>query len=85
MIPINELKKIGFIDVSSDQNGLGYRLRLPNSIMEFCYYVYDQHIRLQTIRSGITIPLKGINTMNEFLLFYYSITGNNLITKNLKS
>lgn len=84
-ITIDELKKVGFKDVSHDQNGAAYRLYLPGGMFELCLYINDPHIRLQTISSGFTMSLKGIQTINglsEFVFMMYGISWHHPKFKN---
>lgn len=36
---INALKSHGFLDLSSDKNGMAYRKDLPGRVYELCYYI----------------------------------------------
>jgi hypothetical protein len=74
-ITIESLKKMGFKDVSHDKNGLAYRRSFPGGRLEICCYQMDQFLRLQTVGSGMTIPLKGVKTIEELNAFWYGITG----------
>lgn len=78
MFDVTELIKVGFVDVSSDKNGLAFRKRLPGEMMEIAYYVVDGFLRFQTIRSGVTIPLKGVTNMAELYFFWKYVTGGKL-------
>ncbi len=75
MITIQELINNGFEDVSLEKNGLGYRLRMDGGLMELAYYVMEEKIRYQTIRSGVTIPLHGVKTIESVREFYCLVTG----------
>lgn len=75
MIKIEDLKKAGFIDVSPNSNGLAVRRRLQNNLLEFVYYTQDSFLRLQTVGSGFTMPLKGIDSMDRLDAFEYAING----------
>lgn len=76
-ITIEELKANGFVDLSSDRNGLAYRLKMPDGGRELCFYLGDENIRYQSIGSGFTRPLKGVKTLqdlNEFCQLTYGMT-----------
>jgi hypothetical protein len=79
MISIEKLKQFGFIDVSSDKNGMAFRKELPGRLLEICYYIQEKLIRLQTIRSGFTYPLTGIENENDLKSLWLLITGHDLI------
>lgn len=72
---VDELLKLGFKDVSADMNGLAYRLALPNGIMELCLYVNEGTMRLQTQRSGFTVALNGVSSIDDVKDFYYKMFG----------
>jgi hypothetical protein len=78
MVSIEKLKQFGFIDVSSDKNGLAYRKELPDGLLEMCFYLQDKHIRLQTIRSGFTHSVIGIENEYHLRSFWLLMTGSDL-------
>jgi hypothetical protein len=75
MILLSELKKAGFIDKSHDQNGLAYRMDMPDGIMELIWHTRESFIRYQTRRSGITIKLMGVDSMISLNHFVFLTTG----------
>jgi hypothetical protein len=85
MITIEQLQSVGFIDESPDKNGMGYRLRLKSYIMELVVYIPERKLRLQTIHSGVTIALKGVESMGDLARFYYYVTGEILNEAIVKS
>lgn len=83
-ITIEQLKKVGFKDESFDHNGMAYRLVLPGNLLELCYYVGDEHMRMQTRGSGFTIPLKGIVNIEGLSDFHFKITGHSWYNPKFK-
>lgn len=59
------LRSIGFIDQSPDQNHLGFRKNISGTRLQFCFYVNEDHVRLQTSGSGHSMQLRGINNLEE--------------------
>ena len=82
-IPLTEdwLIKFGFIDVSHDKNGLGLRKRMQVFGIEMCFNKYEEHIRLQTIKSGYTIQMLGIKYVHQLQNLYFALTGEELTIK----
>jgi|GEM_PF-2196827 len=66
---INDLQLIGFIDVNEDKNGGAYRKNIPGTSLELCFYINEDHIRLQTQGSGYTLSLDGVNDLTELNQF----------------
>ena len=82
---LKELQELYFEDVSPDKNGLAYRLDLSGGLMELCVYLNEGIMRLQTKRSGVTIPLYGVKSINDVRDFYSQITGTYPKTRTLKT
>lgn len=80
-ITTEQLISLGFIDV----DGLGITLRksLPDGLLEIgLFRQIDPHfLRLQTIKSGITTRLKGVQTLDDLCTFWKLKTGNELISE----
>ena len=75
---IEALKELGFGDLSEDGNGVAYRRRLPTKILEICFYTCEDYLRLQTVESGHSLRLVGIQNIDQLKVFWHSITGNDL-------
>lgn len=79
-ITIERLLAVGFIDPAG--NGMAYRKNLPGDIFEIVWYCkVDSFLRLQTIWSGGTTPLKGCTSMEQLNLTWYLLTGEELTTE----
>lgn len=78
MVSIEKLKEFGFVDVSSDKNGLAYRKQI-NGILEVCFYVNDPCLRLQSVGSGFTHSLIGIENEYHLRSFWLLMTGQDLV------
>ena len=77
MVSIEKLKEFGFVDFSSDKNGLAYRKQI-NGILEVCFYVNDPYLRLQSVGSGFTHNLIGIENEYHLRSFWLLMTGSDL-------
>lgn len=83
MVSIEKLKEFGFVDVSSDKNGLAYRKQI-NGVLEVCFYVNDpclrlQSVSLQSVGSGFTHSLIGIENEYHLRSFWLLMTGQDLV------
>ncbi len=66
---INDLRLIGFIDVSEDKNSLAYRKNISGTSLEFCFYLYEEYIRLQSQGSGFTFMMEGVHDLADLNMF----------------
>lgn len=78
MITLDQLKIKGFVDVSPDKNGLSYRKYMPCGLMEITWYRIEPFLRYQTTKSGVTINLKGVETIEDLENFHQLMYNQNL-------
>ncbi len=78
-IPLTEewRLKLGFI-----RTGMSIRLKIGNTGMELCWYDGEDKIRLQTIKSGFTIPIKIKNEVHIIQNLFFSLTNTELMITN---
>ena len=77
MLSVEKLKELGFIDASSDKNGLAYRKNI-SGMLEVCFYIGNPFLRLQSIGSGFTHNLIGVENEHQLRAFWRLMTGNDL-------
>ena len=77
MLSVEKLKELGFVDVSSDKNGLAYRKKI-SGMLEVCLYIGNPYLKLQSVGSGYTHSLIGVENEHQLRSFWRLMTGRDL-------
>ena len=78
---INKLIDLGFEDIAG--NGFAIRKKITSNL-ELFKSSFEPWVRMQTVKSGYTMPLRYIISAEELNRFQYAITGLDLSEINLK-
>jgi hypothetical protein len=76
------LQACSLIASSSDQTPFTYQKEMPERVMQLCFDANKRILRFRTIGLGLTLELKGVQTMEELKQFYQLVSGKELTKTN---